>query len=84
MEKITMRKELQEIKKNVIETALILRRIQELKADPEPTPMESRQLEELWARFDELNPRMRFAWTDGHPVMDIWREMILLEKSGAL
>lgn len=62
------------------ESLRVLKELQALKRLENPSESELERMALLSVRFTELNPNYRFAWVDGKPVIDIWREILKLEK----
>jgi len=61
-------------------THKIIPEIRRLRALESPTDEELQQLVFLTNEFHNLNPFHRFAWVDARPVVDIFEEIINLER----
>ena len=58
----------------------IVPELKRLRALENPTDDDIRQLVLLTGEFHELNPFHRFAWVDARPVIDIYVELMKLER----
>jgi hypothetical protein len=65
----------------VIRTQELIAQAKQIKNKPSLSDDDLRRLAELRIELVSLCPALRYAWREGIPIIDVWQQLIEIERS---